>query len=329
MRLLVQPADSGGCGFYRIRVPAKTLAFYKMVERVTEAMYYLPQGQLEEIKPDRIFVQRQTEPATAAEILRYKKAGMTVIQDLDDLLWQAPLTNMYRFYFKGPQKKALFTGLKACDFLVASTVPLQEEMISWTRREVRLLPNLISGQFFRDPLPRTSDKLRVGWAGSSSHKSDLEILRSVILETYKRFQWVFLAYAPDFVRPLIEAGHVEVYGPTKVEDYLPALVNMSLDVAVAPLELNRFNECKSNLKSIEFSCLGVPIITSDVYPYKDNPNYKIPGRSKDWKKWIDALESYEDESLRMRHAQRAREFADNFRLETASNVEIIRKAWLD
>ncbi|MGV8671486.1 hypothetical protein, partial [Pseudomonas aeruginosa] len=56
-----------------------------------------------------------------------------------------------------------------------------------------------------------------------------------------------------------------------------------LDLALAPLEQNRFNECKSNLRLLEYGVLGFPVICSDVLCYRDSlPVTRVKNRSRDW-----------------------------------------------
>lgn len=40
------------------------------------------------------------------------------------------------------------------------------------------------------------------------------------------------------------------------------------DIGIAPLAKNRFNECKSDLKLIEYGAWGLPYVASDVSPYR-------------------------------------------------------------
>ncbi|MEI2421731.1 hypothetical protein V6O07_15755, partial [Arthrospira platensis SPKY2] len=41
------------------------------------------------------------------------------------------------------------------------------------------------------------------------------------------------------------------------------------DIFIAPLEDNLFNRCKSGLKFLEYSALGVPGVYSHLEPYQD------------------------------------------------------------
>lgn len=325
-KIIAHLADEAGCGFYRLITPGKTLQFFSKAEVLLVTAFLSTQG-LEEQRPDICIFQRQTELIQAQEIGRYRKdlPHAKLIFEIDDLLWNAPPGNSYRMYFKGDQRKALMTGLKAVDKILTTTAPLKAELEQVSKAPVYILPNMISGQFFKTPEMTLPTRLRIGYAGSSSHEPDLRILEYVVKETREFADWVFLGYCPDYLKP-----YITEYKPgVKVQEYLPALKNMKVDVAVAPLLDNHFNACKSNLKLIEFGAIGIPVITSDVYPYKDNPGIKIKPHKKQWKDWIDAIKLYsEDHTRRFKDAQLTHLYADSFRLETTQNIKLIEKAWL-
>jgi glycosyltransferase involved in cell wall biosynthesis len=66
-------------------------------------------------------------------------------------------------------------------------------------------------------------------------------------------------------------------------EYPLRLAELDLDLALAPLEINRFNECKSNLRLLEYGVLGIPVIATDIEPYRCGlPVTLIHNRSKSW-----------------------------------------------
>ena len=74
--------------------------------------------------------------------------------------------------------------------------------------------------------------------------------------------------------------------------FVKRMFSLNLDIALAPLEDNEFNRCKSNIKWLEYSSCAVPGIYSDLPPYaKDIQSGKdgfLVGSSK--KEWVQALE---------------------------------------
>jgi len=62
------------------------------------------------------------------------------------------------------------------------------------------------------------------------------------------------------------------------------LAGLQLDLAIAPLEDNRFNACKSNLRLLEYGACAVPVVCSDVGPYQDPalPVSRVRNRHREW-----------------------------------------------
>lgn len=70
--------------------------------------------------------------------------------------------------------------------------------------------------------------------------------------------------------------------------------NFDWDFAIAPLEDKVFDNCKSDLKFLEYSMLGLPGIYSNVIPYKESIINNKEGLivNNDDQEWIDAIEKY-------------------------------------
>ena len=60
------------------------------------------------------------------------------------------------------------------------------------------------------------------------------------------------------------------------------MASLNLDLAVAPLELNAFNEAKSNLRILEYGALGWPVVCTDIYPYQNAPVARVKNTTADW-----------------------------------------------
>ncbi|HBO4144623.1 TPA: O-antigen biosynthesis protein, partial [Pseudomonas aeruginosa] len=72
-----------------------------------------------------------------------------------------------------------------------------------------------------------------------------------------------------------------------IERYPRALAALDLDLALAPVEQNLFNECKSNLRLLEYGACGFPVVCSDVRCYQDDlPVTRVKNRFRDW---VDAI----------------------------------------
>jgi hypothetical protein len=92
-------------------------------------------------------------------------------------------------------------------------------------------------------------------------------------------EWVFFGMCPDKLRPYIHEFHNGV----PIEEYPRKLASLNLDLALAPLENNSFNECKSNLRLLEYGACGFPVVCTDIVCYQDDlPVTRVKNRYKDW-----------------------------------------------
>ncbi len=96
---------------------------------------------------------------------------------------------------------------------------------------------------------------------------DMTELIPMIAATAKDFQWVFLGYCPDSLKPLVDKKIIEVHQGSAIMNYASALENLHLQAIVAPITKNVFNYCKSFIKYMECAAIGVPCFATNCEPY--------------------------------------------------------------
>tara|TARA_R110001606_G_scaffold38401_1_gene107633 strand:- start:1812 stop:2741 length:930 start_codon:yes stop_codon:yes gene_type:complete len=113
--------------------------------------------------------------------------------------------------------------------------------------------------------PKKNYGNRIGWAGGVTHFHDLMLTDGcwggvvpVVCGFSENSEWLRLA--DSFQADYVNALPVNEYG------YLYD----QFDIAIAPLEDNKFNRCKSNLKIIEAGMKGLPIFVQNIHPYTDD-----------------------------------------------------------
>ena len=140
-------------------------------------------------------------------------------------------------------------------------------MAQWFHEElgcpdVRVVPNAIPAQAVRPRPARTSGRLRIGFAGGISHSGDLELIRPAMAEIGDEVEWVFFG-----MQPKDPPVRVEFHPGVLPQEYQTRLLQLDLDLVLAPLEDNRFNRCKSNLRLIEAGMIGACAIAQYLDPY--------------------------------------------------------------
>jgi O-antigen biosynthesis protein len=322
-RVLVYPADREGCGEYRIIAPSRAL-FKSGLAHSYETMRLLSPPEVARMAPDSVVFQRQLEWGQIDTIERVKNTSAAFrIFELDDLITNLPPKSIHRPAIHADIGYRLKKALSLCDRLVVSTEPLAR---SYGRLcdEVLVLPNRLEKRRWLglNPKRRLEGKPRVGWAGAVGHTGDLALVTSVVEATAKEVDWIFFGMCPDRLRPFLAEYHEWV----PLQYYARKLASLDLDLAIAPLEPHPFNECKSNLRVLEYGVLGYPVLCTDILPYQgDLPVFRVSNRHHAWTK---AIRDMVSDRETCRHAgQRLREVVlENWMLE--DHLDEWKRAWL-
>jgi len=279
-RVYVHPADFSGCGEVRIATPLRALTRTGAIQGSGSSRFLTP-WEIAALAPDSIVIQRPYTDVALEWLGAYRQYSQSLlIYELDDLITRIPPNNASRSSFPADMAARVAKGIGLCDRLVVSTAPLADAYGRYAK-EVVVMPNLLDDSIWGNLQPRIvqGSKPRVGWAGSNSHGGDLALIKDVILTLANDVDWIFLGYCPDELRPFLREFHPAV----PVKDYPAALANMGLDLAIAPLAANAFNEAKSNLKLLEYGILGYPVVCSNSAAYRgDFPVKRVPNTAKAW-----------------------------------------------
>jgi GT2 family glycosyltransferase len=324
-RAIAQPISSGS-GQYRVIEPLDQLQMKSMAETcLTNLMgrnsrRVLTPMDVARAKPDRIIVQHSIADEDLANLRAIRAAcpGAFIVQLMDDLTSDLPKSHPN--FVQGQREGHVRTmeALSLSDRLIVSTQPLADYYQALTT-DVRLVPNSLDartwGAFVRTPPLRK--RLRVGWAGAAQHLGDLKLIATVVAELADEVDWIFMGMCPDELRPYIKEFHPFV----SYKDYAKKLASLDLDIALAPLEDNPFNACKSNLRLLEYGAMGWPVVCSDVYPFRtSSPPVKFVGTAH--AEWLAAIRQLmSDPSLRVRQGTAMNQWLiDNYLLENQTDV---------
>lgn len=294
---------ASGCGWHRVLLP---LAF------MPDSYNHICNAPTEEILKERNF-----------EIMLYNrfsqfdndwsetKKHFKVVIDLDDD-WELPYNHpLHQFY--EPQKKRVINNIFNAD-LVTCTNERIAEKVSKYNKNVKIFPNCIPlGEQQYTELRHESDKVRIFWAGGSTHMNDIALLKNPI----KRFsglnniEMVLGGYTGtdpvskeywDKVHSMFTNGNKlanRKLNGTLPNDYMSHFEHA--DIMVIPLEDSQWHACKSNLKILEAASKRIACVVSDVEPYnkdKDAPVLWVKNQS-DWFKHISYLVNNPTERVKM------------------------------
>lgn len=208
-----------------------------------------------------------------------KKLGKKVIFECDDLVHK---THAKHYSYKETDtlwKQArwlwrIFRFLRKCDGFVCTTEELRR-VYGWMCKRTLVFGNYMALEhWLKEPRKNLSDKVRILWAGSTSHTGDLEWVKPIMARILKKYPQAHFIYIGHGGVPTDDLYAKFIYGddifeglpqdrresmlaaPPNVFPYIiPALM---ADIAIAPLEKNYFNRFKSQCKYLEYGINGIP-----------------------------------------------------------------------
>lgn len=277
-------ADQAGCGHYRIIQPASAMRDFGLAT-ADVCHRYLSPVEMERASPDTLVLQRQMNESQIGQQQRIARFnGCFKVAELDDYLPQIPRKSAHHGSLPKDILKTMRKSLTLVDRFVVST-PALAEMLDGMHPDIRVVENHLPLHWWADVRTerRAGRKPRVGWGGAAGHRGDLELIADVVQALSDEVEWVFFGMCPDKLKPFVH----EIVPPVAIGDYPKRLASLNLDLALAPLEDNTFNQCKSNLRLLEYGACGFPVVCSDVRPYQgDLPVTRVKPRFRDW---VDAI----------------------------------------
>lgn len=290
MKIAVAPADAHGCGYIRMIVP------YMALRAKGHDISFVDDPRSPKLLQADVFViQRQTSPHVLALTRHLKANGAKVVFEFDDNFHCIPPSNPnQKHYSTGkPATVTMESFIREADVVTVSTPGLKDEYAKFNRNISICYNALDDAQFARfsgrewSAKPKREGQIRIGWAGSDTHRADLHsVLKPIVkvLESLPHARLVFIGADMRSMLPAHLWPRTEYAGATwgrqkfQVGDesdpkmgpitYYDLIDKADIDVAIAPLESTTFNRCKSYIKLLEYGMLGIPAIASNFGPYR-------------------------------------------------------------
>ena len=273
---IVMLSDNDGCGFWRMRLPAKFMPGDGWFADITSAAVKYDRL----LEYDTIFVQRFHEWDAFYVLERLKKAGKRIIYDIDDDLFSIPRENPAANFIRKDQQFAALETMKLADVVIAATPVLKErlEQDLGLKGKVVVVPNALDLEGMTPTaLCGSPDGVRrIFWQGGTTHAEDWSVCLSAIEKVMSEeadVRLTLLGFLPPMVMDMVQRrgwfGRVEHSGFSEPETYYQMVKHVRAEVGIAPLIDNRFNQGKSELKFLENTVIGMPTVASRVAPYEN------------------------------------------------------------
>jgi spore maturation protein CgeB len=245
-----------------------------------------------------------------------------VVYEIDDNLLEVPSSNPSRSASVRLRDR-IIAALQEADAVTVSTEALRQKLSRHGGR-FRVLPNRIDLEIWggnpKEP-PGDRRETSIAFVGTPTHQEDLRLVtaavRRIVGKYGERVRFRFFGCITEELRRLPRVEYVSGL-VSEYSQYAQRLKQLDIDIALAPLAKNSFNECKSNIKFLEYSVCGIPGIYSRITPYaasvSDGVTGVLCGESTD--EWYRAIVTLiEEKDFRRRLAGAAhREVISNYSL---------------
>ena len=275
---------------------------------------------------DVVVVQLAKGPEWLKLIRSWQARGITVLYEVDDWLRGVRKLeeHVHRDKFGLEQVKQFELCMRAADGLICSTEWLAQRYRGINPR-TWVCRNGIDLRRYAYTLPER-DKVNIGWSGGTGHLAGarpwfLEVAKVMEERADTRFVSVGMPYAGSFGRRFGADRALDVpWSP--LETYPASMTHF--DIALAPAGKGGFFRGKSDLRWLEASALGIPLIADpDVYPDIEHGVTGFHARTPDEvRELLFAL--VDDPALRRRVGAAAHEH-----VRTHRRIEVAALQWAD
>lgn len=261
---------------------------------------------------------------TVPYIEKMLSSGKPVIYEVDDLLLDLPADNHLKFW--AGETVDLFPWLLPRVTAITVSTPLLAKEFSVFNPSVHVIPNLADTELFQPVVTKKNGPVVIGFSGTVTHARDLKTIEEALFRVADRYgdnvAFSFMGLSASEFSAL--PGFRFLDFEREYASYGKALSSSGIDIAIVPLQDNRFNRCKSNIKWLEYSACGIAGVYADLPPYNTSIRHGASGVlvDDDPDKWFQALCLLIDHpELRQRIANQAKtEVLSHHSLKRGSQV---------
>jgi|TARA_A100000172_G_scaffold51200_2_gene32219 glycosyltransferase involved in cell wall biosynthesis len=312
LKILIAPANQGGCSYYRAWAPFAKLAekFPDLIEIKfnenplglnIENGQWIEDWDFADMKWADIVMTQNIHnyggPYTARIVGKAKEFGKFVHFDTDDLLTELYEGHRLKSVYEDRGLSELTKYLYAnADLVTVTQRKFAERIKDYCSGVLAVAKNAIDYNLENWNHPKVPVRrkrlVRVGWAGGIHHEEDVKEFAGIPHLVNQRVgrenvEWHFFGKPPkdpnnskedwqldvwdNYERTLTQgfrgAKNWYIHGALPSDQY--GVIFANIDIAIAPLQMNAFNDSKSEIKVAECGRYKVPLIASNVGCYDE------------------------------------------------------------
>lgn len=332
MQIYAAHDGGSGCAWYRVFVPLQAVNKLsegidvhfrqggpKLMNRLDE-----PLLMTEAALADVIIAQRSNSFEGMGAWRRMSTPTCRTIYENDDDIWNISRDNRlaYSVFEEGGEAREVVLRLCATANMVTCSTPYlrdqHAELAPLT--PVTVLPNYVPEFALNMKHDDRQGRLRLGWMGGASHDRDIHVATSAVRRFMKRFpEWDLWLTGVDYRRqfgcPPDRSFYIQWINVCDYPDMFYRAIDF--DIGICPLLDTKFSRSKSYVKALEYMSRGMPVIASDVEPYrqfiKHGENGFLVKRDHEWLSALSELAG--DEKMRLEMGANAHAWAAEHTIE--------------
>lgn len=253
---------------------------------------------------DVVFLHRAASMVGPAWLERLLKLmNRPIIYDFDDAIFIPHTSDANKLF-----SWAKFAGKTSAICRLSSAITVGNEWLAeyalQFNKNVTVIPSSVNTDVYVPIIKKTSEKVVIGWTGSSTSQTHLEMFASLLKKAVEKYP-VEIHIHSDREPNLKDIPFVwHKWSPENEVEIIS-----KFDIGIMPLPEDEWSKGKCSMKALLYMSLGIPAVCSDIGAnrevIKNGENGFLAGSVEEWLEKLGKLVS--DEKLRLDMGQLARE----------------------
>lgn len=221
---------------------------------------------------------RCADPVLEYWIDLLRRANYPYLYYIDDNFWRIDGdTDLARYYHHHLVRRSLDFAVANANKVLTNSWQLSE-FISQYNQNTSVLPAFFDFSLIDGCVRKSTEEIRIGFAGSSSREADLEIIKPLIFSILKAHPSVVFEFAGAMPSGMSESERIRFFPHTAdYASFVRFQAERGWAIGLAPLVDSEANRCKTNNKYREYGACKIAGVYSAIEPYTKSVREGVTG----------------------------------------------------
>lgn len=281
--VLAQPARRVCGAWSRIIQPFDALSEAGKIDGAVASLV-LSLADIERHDPDVLLLQRQSTDPEIKLLQRIQATARAFkVYDIDEFIpepGRKPKSSR-------DLNQGFIKAIAMADRLIVASHELANA-IGTLCTDTRVVESRLDPRWWKglNSLRRCGEVPRVGLFGAPAKGLEQQLFEQILKTFAGEVEWVFIGVCPTHLKALVQKIHV----PLEADLYPAQLAGLNLDLGIMMREDNLLNHCRSSQPLLEAGMCAIPVICSDLQPFRGGLPVKRVGN--DLQAWISAIRDH-------------------------------------